>query len=134
MDAPECGNGAGPEGRQKFVYKLGLIDLLAIRPMPRISVSQTFLCRGPVTSIAEAVRTFVIKFYFKKVEVDQGLNTTSQVQMHFGLNFSLYRLKFSRPFVQLEIQNVILYHAYSRLVRNLRYNIKLSGLTPRPGN
>lgn len=34
------------------------------------SASQTFLCHAPVTSSAEIVRRFVIKFYFETFEVD----------------------------------------------------------------
>jgi len=34
------------------------------------SASQTFLCRGPVTSSAEAGRPYEINIYFKEVEVD----------------------------------------------------------------
>src|SRR6218665_4144382 len=50
-----------------------------------------FWCCGPVTSSAEASGMFVIKFYFKKVEVDGGLYTASHLQMHFGLIFNHYR-------------------------------------------
>jgi len=53
---------------------------------PIASAYQTFWCCGPVTSSAEAARPLVIKFYFKKVEVDEGLNTTSQMQTHFGFS------------------------------------------------
>ena len=48
------------------------------------SASQTFLCRGPVTTNAEAAQPFVIKFYFKQVEVNWGLRTMSSDHIHIS--------------------------------------------------
>src|SRR6218665_3592376 len=48
------------------------------------SASQTFLCCGPATSSAEAARSLVIKFHFKKIGVGGDLNTTPRCQV-FGI-------------------------------------------------
>src|SRR6218665_305435 len=67
------------------------------------SASQTFLCCGPATSSAEAVRPFVIKFQFKKLDMGGAyIYTVSSADafwfyFHPGLGH-LFSLKFEALF------------------------------------
>ena len=49
-----------------------------------ISASQTLLCRGPVTSNAEAARPFAINFMLKRLKSMGDLYTMSPFQMVIG--------------------------------------------------
>src|SRR6218665_2050090 len=71
-----------------------------IVPSNPCSASQTFLCCGPETSSAEAVRPFAIKFHFKNIYVGGGLNTTSLLQTHFSFILIQDLVTGPRTFIQ----------------------------------